>query len=161
MRVNNAAVLKPGDRTPLSVPPEDLLATLRTNVVAPLRLMQAVLPGMRERRHGRIVNVSSSWGSLADTADPAASPSDLEAPAYRASKAALNMLTLMVAREAHGSGVLVNACCPGWVRTAMGGLSAGAAAPAAGAVPAAARPAPGPRRRSRPAAAPRRAAAPP
>ena len=43
------------------------------------------------------------------------------APAYGVSKAALNMLTLQLAKELHGTGVIVNACCPGWVRTRMGG----------------------------------------
>lgn len=122
--VNNAAVLLPGDDAPLSVSPETLVATLVTNVAGPLRLTQAVVPGMVRARYGRVVNVSSTWGSLTDTADPSASCDDLEAPAYRASKAALNLLTLMLARQTRGTGVLVNALCPGWVRTDMGGPQA-------------------------------------
>lgn len=122
--VNNAAVLLPDDDTPLSVSPETLMATLATNVAGPLRLAQAVVPAMVRARYGRVVNVSSTWGSLTDTADPSASCDDLEAPAYRASKAALNLLTLMLARQTRGTGVLVNALCPGWVRTDMGGPQA-------------------------------------
>jgi NAD(P)-dependent dehydrogenase (short-subunit alcohol dehydrogenase family) len=45
-------------------------------------------------------------------------------PAYRISKTALNALTATLAAELAGSGILVNAACPGWVRTAMGGPSA-------------------------------------
>ena len=46
---------------------------------------------------------------------------DADLPAYRISKTALNALTRIVAAEFHGSNILVNSMCPGWVRTAMGG----------------------------------------
>jgi NAD(P)-dependent dehydrogenase (short-subunit alcohol dehydrogenase family) len=72
---------------------------------------------MRAARCGRIVNVSSGAGSFEQTSGP-------EAPAYSVSKAALNMLTLKLRLELRGSGVLVNAACPGWVRTRMGGTAA-------------------------------------
>ena len=49
---------------------------------------------------------------------------DAGSPAYRISKAALNALTAMLAAEVQGSGILVNAACPGWVRTSMGGPNA-------------------------------------
>ena len=45
-------------------------------------------------------------------------------PAYRVSKTALNALTVILADELRGTGILVNAVCPGWVRTAMGGSEA-------------------------------------
>jgi NAD(P)-dependent dehydrogenase (short-subunit alcohol dehydrogenase family) len=90
---------------------------LDVNVLGAWRTSQAFIPSMRAVRSGRIVNVSSGAGSFEETSGP-------EAPAYSVSKAALNMLTLKLALELRGSGVLVNAACPGWVRTRMGGPAA-------------------------------------
>ena len=67
----------------------------------------------RRTGHGRVVNVSSRSGTFSATWG--------DAPAYAVSKAALNMVTLLLAKELEGDGILVNACCPGWVRTRMGG----------------------------------------
>lgn len=76
------------------------------------RSIQAFAPAMRERGWGRVVNVSSEAGSLASMG--------AGTPAYATSKAALNALTRVAAAELAGSGVLVNATCPGWVATDMG-----------------------------------------
>jgi NAD(P)-dependent dehydrogenase (short-subunit alcohol dehydrogenase family) len=76
-------------------------------------MAEAAAPGMRARRWGRIVNVSSGAGSLTRMGPGA--------PGYSASKAALNALTRLLAAELAGSGVLVNSVCPGWVATDMGG----------------------------------------
>jgi NAD(P)-dependent dehydrogenase (short-subunit alcohol dehydrogenase family) len=75
-----------------------------------------VIPLMREQGWGRIVNVSSGAGSLADM-------STYEPP-YSVSKAALNAITRVLAGELQGTGILVNSVCPGWVRTDMGGAIA-------------------------------------
>ncbi|MET0802013.1 MAG: SDR family NAD(P)-dependent oxidoreductase, partial [Actinomycetota bacterium] len=88
----------------------------QTNALGAWRLALAVIPGMRERRWGRIANVSSQGGSLATMG--------AEHAAYRVSKAALNAITRTLAADLQGSGVLVNSVCPGWVRTDMGGASA-------------------------------------
>lgn len=64
---------------------------------------------------GRVVNVSSGAGSFAETGDSGATP------AYSVTKAALNMLTVKLAADLSDRGVLVNAVCPGWVATDMGG----------------------------------------
>lgn len=90
--------------------------TLETNLLGPLLLAQALVPLMKNRRYGRIVNVSSRMGQI--------SSMGADSPAYRLSKAALNALTLVLAAELSGSGVLVNSMTPGWVRTAMGGSGA-------------------------------------
>jgi NAD(P)-dependent dehydrogenase (short-subunit alcohol dehydrogenase family) len=84
-----------------------------TNLFGAWRMAQAFAPGMRERAWGRIVNVSSEAGSLAAMGGGT--------PAYSTSKAALNALTLVLAGALRNTGVLVNAVCPGWVATDMGG----------------------------------------
>jgi len=91
-------------------------ATLETNFYGPLMLCQALVPLMLARGAGRVVNLSSGMGQLADMG--------AGSPAYRVSKAALNALTRTLAAELKGRNVLVNAMCPGWVRTDMGGPEA-------------------------------------
>jgi NAD(P)-dependent dehydrogenase (short-subunit alcohol dehydrogenase family) len=68
---------------------------------------------MRRNGWGRIANVSSEAGSLASLGGGT--------PAYSVSKAALNALTSVLARELAGTGILVNSVCPGWIATDMGG----------------------------------------
>jgi len=75
--------------------------------------LRAFLPLLRQSRHARVVNVSSEAGSLAGMGGGT--------PAYSLSKAALNALTRMLAAELRKDGILVNAVCPGWVATNMGG----------------------------------------
>ncbi|MET7400553.1 SDR family NAD(P)-dependent oxidoreductase [Dactylosporangium sp. NPDC005572] len=86
---------------------------METNLFGAWRVTQAMLPALRRGRHRRIVNVSSEGGSLASMGGGT--------PAYSVSKAALNALTRVLAAELHPEGILVNAACPGWVATDMGG----------------------------------------
>lgn len=95
--------------------------TLETNAFGPLLLCQAFIPMMREQRYGRIVNMSSTLGSLTDIMHPDSSYQTVGSPAYRLSKTLLNGVTVMLAKELQGSNILVNSVCPGWVRTDMGG----------------------------------------
>jgi NAD(P)-dependent dehydrogenase (short-subunit alcohol dehydrogenase family) len=115
--VNNAGVLAdPRGSRVLDSKVETYRTTLEVNLLGPLMLSQALAPVMRKNRYGRIVNVSSGLGQLSDMG--------VGSPAYRISKTALNALTLMLADELKGSGILVNAMSPGWVRTDMGGPGA-------------------------------------
>lgn len=115
--VNCAGVSGGGyDRSLLSVGDEEILETLQTNFFGALRLCRALVPLMKDRGYGRVVNVSSGMGQLSDMG--------AGSPAYRVSKTALNVLTRVLARELEGTDVLVNSVCPGWVRTDMGGARA-------------------------------------
>ena len=87
--------------------------TMETNFMGPWRISQAFLPLMRGNHFGRIVNVSSGSGELASLSGGT--------PGYSLSKVALNGLTISLGKHLKGTGILVNAVCPGWVRTQMGG----------------------------------------
>lgn len=111
--VNNAGVLE--GESLLSTRVEVLRASFETNFWGAVWTCRAFVPGMVQRGYGRVVNVSSGYGSFAE---------GLGGPApYALSKAALNALTLRLAGEVKGD-VKVNAGCPGWVRTRMGGTGA-------------------------------------
>lgn len=86
---------------------------LDTNVLGPWRLAQACIPLLRASPAPRLVNVSSGSGSFDSIG--------ATAPAYCVSKAALNALTVSLAADLRDSRILVNAVCPGWVATDMGG----------------------------------------
>ena len=111
--VNNAGILTPGGALDIST--SNLTESISINALAPFALIRAVGPGMKTRGWGRIANVSSGWGSFED---------GLTGPAaYSISKATLNAITLACA-PALGRAVKLNAACPGWVRTRMGGMVA-------------------------------------
>ena len=108
--VNDAAVVAPLGPT-VSVDADAWALAFAVNVVGPLRLTQAVLPGMIERGWGRIANVSSGIA-----AHPAAM---IGMNAYAASKSALEAHTLNLAAELAATGVTANVYRPGSVDTAM------------------------------------------
>jgi len=116
--VNNAGILIDDQDVPSRTDLRKVSATLDTNVRGPWRMCKAFVPIMRKNRYGRIVNVSSGAGSYESLADTSYTPS------YSLSKASLNALTVMWATELRETNILVNAVCPGWVRTDMGGPSA-------------------------------------
>jgi len=113
--VNNAGVCPEGSAT--AVPMTEVRRAFEVHLFGPLALIRGLLPGMLNRDYGRIVNVSSGWGSFAE---------GLTGPfAYSVSKAALDALTLNLSLSTELTGNLkVNACCPGWVHTRMGGPAA-------------------------------------
>jgi NAD(P)-dependent dehydrogenase (short-subunit alcohol dehydrogenase family) len=114
--VNNAGIFIDQEYGGLNVPLNIVLQTFTTNTLGPLKLSQLLIPLMKKNNFGRIVNLSSGLGSLNDMG--------AGYPAYRISKAALNAVTKILASETVGSNILINAMCPGWVKTDMGGSGA-------------------------------------
>ena len=112
--VNNAGILLDRMGDVLTLDADTLLRTLETNSLGPLRMAQACAPLMPQG--GRIVNVSSGGGQLSEPAT--------WAPAYCISKTTLNAITVQLAETLKPRGIAVNAVCPGWVRTDLGGPEA-------------------------------------
>lgn len=116
--INNAGIVADGDDDVLIISPSLLEQTLATNTVAPLRLVQSLLPLLRKSKPAaRVINVSSGAGELTDFTGS-------WSPAYSLSKAALNLLTRMLAPALQKEKIAINSMCPGWVRTEMGGANA-------------------------------------
>ena len=96
------------------------MSIFTTNVLAVAQIFQALVPMMKTRNYGRIVNVSTEMASL----NSLAKDYYPLAPSYRLSKAGLNSITAILAKELQGTNVLVNAYSPGWLQTDMGGPNA-------------------------------------
>ncbi|EME97660.1 SDR family oxidoreductase [Streptomyces mobaraensis NBRC 13819 = DSM 40847] len=111
--VNNAAIDYDTAQRAVSVDLDQVRHTLETNLFGAWRTAQAFLPLLRRSAHPRLVNVSSESGSLEHMTGGT--------PAYGISKAALNALTRKLADELRAERILVNAVCPGWIATDMGG----------------------------------------
>ena len=122
--VNNAGIQIDTQSGILQLDPIVFQNTLETNAFGPLLLAQAAVRLMEANQYGRIVNMASTLGSLAEIASPDSPYDAIPAPAYRLSKTLLNGITVLLAKELRGANILVNSVCPGWVRTDMGGEEA-------------------------------------
>ena len=112
---NNAGILlKEYDVDAVDTPETSILKTFNTNTLGVLRVSRSVIPLMKNG--GRIINVSSGMGQLEDM--------ESGSIAYRLSKTALNALSKVMSNELSSKNIKVNAICPGWVQTDMGGSSA-------------------------------------
>lgn len=118
--VNNAGVFPELTSESFSLPIRDLFTqTFEVNVIGTASLTDAMLPLLRKASHPRIVFVSSKFGSLANALDPTAGFHDTNYMAYRASKAAMNMLAVRFGVMLTAFGGSVNAVCPGLVNTKL------------------------------------------
>ncbi|MFD5895653.1 SDR family oxidoreductase [Streptomyces sp. NPDC060366] len=123
--VNNAGIsgeMGPGwGQDPTTLDLDVVRTVVETNVFGVIRVTNAMLPLLRRSTSPRIVNVSSSVGSLTRQADPDIEIGPVMA-AYAPSKSYLNAVTVQYARQFAGSNILVNAACPGLVATDFTGF---------------------------------------
>jgi NAD(P)-dependent dehydrogenase (short-subunit alcohol dehydrogenase family) len=126
--MNNAGVLHAGkpdqsleqiveSARPSVVSLDEVRGVFETNVFGVIAVTQAMLPLLREAPAGRIVNVSSTSGSLAKNADPTYPHRPSFGAVYSPSKASLNAITLAFALELEATPIKVNAVCPGFIAT--------------------------------------------
>ena len=121
--VNNAGVTGGMPQEPTLVTPETIRTVVETNVIGVVRVTNALLPLLRRSASPRIVNMSSSVGSLARQS---ATTDELStgpvSAAYSPSKTFLNAVTVQYAKELQGTGILINLGCPGFVATDLNGF---------------------------------------
>jgi 3-oxoacyl-[acyl-carrier protein] reductase len=106
--INNAAL--PLTTRFEQISPQEWRRAMEVNLTAPFLLTRAVLPAMKVRRYGRVVNISSTAGRMVST---------LGGAHYTASKTGLLGLTRAAAKELGGYGITVNAVCPGMIDTEL------------------------------------------
>ena len=119
--VNNAGVVDAEDGPPSAASPEAARRIMDTNFIGTLAVTQAMLPLLREAPAARIVNLSSSLGSIALNGDPTSPYYSERLIGYNASKAALNMLTVQLSEELRDRPIVVNSVSPGYVKTDLTG----------------------------------------
>ncbi len=120
--VNNAGIAEFGAK-PSSVDLARVREVYETNLFGPMTLIQAMLPLLGKSRHGRIVNVSSSLGSMTLATKPDSPVSQMQVLGYNTSKSALNSMTVQFANELKDTSIKVNAICPGYCATDLNGHS--------------------------------------
>ncbi|MFG3344561.1 SDR family oxidoreductase [Streptomyces sp. NPDC048018] len=131
--VNNAAIAGGMPQEPTRVDLDTVRAVMETNVLGVIRVTNVMLPLLRRSASPRIVNVSSSVGSLTRQSGPGAEQTTGPVSvAYAPSKTLLNAVTLQYARELSGTNILINVGCPGYVATDLNGFQ-GVRTPAQGA----------------------------
>jgi NAD(P)-dependent dehydrogenase (short-subunit alcohol dehydrogenase family) len=118
--VNNAAVLLDMNVQPSQVEESVVRRSFDVNFFGPFLLTQKMVPLLRKSDQGRVVNMDTGVASLTQLADPDSPLREDICPAYQTSKAALNALTLVFAKELSADGIKVNSACHGWVMTDMG-----------------------------------------
>jgi NAD(P)-dependent dehydrogenase (short-subunit alcohol dehydrogenase family) len=119
--VNNAGVITQGDGPPSTGSLDAIETTFRTNFFGTIAVTQAMLPLLRKAASARIVNVSTSLGSLTQNGDPNYTFAATKLLGYNSSKAALNMLTVQLAYELRETPIKVNSADPGFTATDING----------------------------------------
>jgi NAD(P)-dependent dehydrogenase (short-subunit alcohol dehydrogenase family) len=105
--INNAGINPLAGIT--EIDEKDFADTIQVNLTAPIKLIQGLVPSMKHRQYGRIVNISSIWGSL----------SKARRISYSSSKSGINGMTRAIAVELAEFNILVNAVAPGYVNTEL------------------------------------------
>ncbi|MBB2745381.1 UNVERIFIED_ORG: NAD(P)-dependent dehydrogenase (short-subunit alcohol dehydrogenase family) [Microbispora rosea subsp. rosea] len=119
--VNNAGITGGMPQTPTTVDPATMRAAVETNVIGVIRVTNAMLPLLRRSASPRIVNMSSTVGSLTRQTTPGAETGPISA-AYAPSKTFLNAVTVQYAKELRDTNILINAGCPGFCATDLNGF---------------------------------------
>ena len=119
--VNNAGITGGGPQEPTTVDVNRVRAAVETNVIGVIRVTNALLPLLRRSSSPRIVNVSSSVGSLTLQSTPGAETGPISI-AYAPSKTFLNAVTVQYAKELADTHILINAVCPGFTATDLNGF---------------------------------------
>ncbi|MBX7547739.1 SDR family oxidoreductase [Streptomyces sp. NPDC048665] len=119
--VNNAGITGNAPQMPTTVDPSTVLAAVQTNVIGVIRVTNAMLPLLRRSPSPRIVNMSSSVGSLTRQTTPGAETGPISV-AYAPSKTFLNAVTVQYAKELKDTNILINAACPGFCATDLNGF---------------------------------------
>jgi NAD(P)-dependent dehydrogenase (short-subunit alcohol dehydrogenase family) len=114
--INNAGIYPDEGVNILTISRDLLESTLNANTFGAIRMVQTFLPLLEKSQDARMINLSSGYGEINSLS--------ADVPSYCLSKLALNGATIMLAQALGSKGIVVNAMCPGWVRTDMGGASA-------------------------------------
>lgn len=124
--INNAGINGGAPYTALEASSEQFLSTFNTNVFGVARVTQAFIDLLKKSPEPRIVNVSTSVGSLSLQSDPNWLAYHFgKFAVYGSSKAALNMFTVHLAYELRDTPFKVNAVCPGYTKTDFTGYNGG------------------------------------
>lgn len=115
--MNNAGIFQDENSRLIDLDENTFEKTLRTKFIGAYNLTKGLLPKMEERGFGRVMVVSSGLGQISTMGAGNGS--------YRISKAAMIAATLIISAEVKHPNVKINSVCPDWVRTDMGGVSAG------------------------------------
>ena len=113
--INNVGVFPHGERIE-NLDPETMLHAFHVNAVGPMIVVQKFLPLLRAGQRAKILNITSQLGSITLNMSRHYS--------YNSSKAALNMLTRILASDLRPAGIVAVVVHPGWVQTDMGGAAA-------------------------------------
>lgn len=117
--VNNAGIMPDYDLDIEHTPFDTITQLLETNVRGPFAVTQALLPFLKKSDDARVINMSSDLGAMAQVSDPSSKFDAIDAPSYRVSKAALNMTSLVFAKQFRNTNIQVCSCSPGWCRTGL------------------------------------------
>lgn len=119
--INNAGIYGGYPQTALDATIDQFKATYDANVYGVVRVTQAFIDLLKKSSAPRIVNVSSSQGSITLHSDPAYKYYDYKGVVYLSSKSALNMYTVVLAYELKNTNFKINAVCPGYTKTDFNG----------------------------------------